>query len=95
MFNRSHYEDVLVVRVHELVPEAVWRARYEQINQFERMLVENGVAILKFFLHISRDEQRERLLARLEDPAKYWKFSRGTWRNASGGTPTRPPTRRR
>jgi PPK2 family polyphosphate:nucleotide phosphotransferase len=77
VFNRSHYEDVLVVRVHQLVPEAVWRPRYDQIVQFERMLSENGVTILKFFLHISRDEQRERLLARLEDPAKYWKFSAG------------------
>jgi len=63
IFNRSHYEDVLVVRVHSLVPESVWRPRYDQIVQFERMLTENGVAILKFFLHISREEQRERLLA--------------------------------
>jgi PPK2 family polyphosphate:nucleotide phosphotransferase len=77
VFNRSHYEDVLVVRVHGLVPESVWRPRYEQINAFERILTENGVTILKFFLHISRDEQRERLLARLEDPTKYWKFSAG------------------
>jgi PPK2 family polyphosphate:nucleotide phosphotransferase len=77
VFNRSHYEDVLVVRVHQLVPEAVWRPRFEQINHFERMLTENGVTILKFFLHISRAEQRERLLARLEDPTKYWKFSAG------------------
>ena len=77
VFNRSHYEDVLVVRVHQLVPEAVWRARYDQINRFERILTENGVTILKFFLHISRDEQRERLLARLEDPTKYWKFAEG------------------
>ena len=77
VFNRSHYEDVLVVRVHELVPEAVWRPRYEQINAFEHLLVTNGVTILKFFLHISRDEQRERLLARLDDPTKYWKFSAG------------------
>lgn len=75
LFNRSHYEDVLVVRVRKLVPEAVWRPRYEQINQFERILVENGTVILKFFLHISREEQRERLLARLEDPEKYWKFN--------------------
>jgi polyphosphate kinase 2 (PPK2 family) len=74
IFNRSHYEDVLVVRVHQLVPEAVWRPRYEQINRFESILWENGVTILKFFLHISREEQRERLLARLEDPTKYWKF---------------------
>ena len=77
VFNRSHYEDVLVVRVHALVSETVWRARYDQIVQFERMLTENGVAILKFFLHISRDEQRERLLARLEDPTKFWKFAAG------------------
>jgi PPK2 family polyphosphate:nucleotide phosphotransferase len=75
VFNRSHYEDVLVVRVHQLVSESVWGARYEQINQFERILSGNGVAILKFFLHISREAQRERLLARLEDPKKYWKFS--------------------
>ena len=77
IFNRSHYEDVLVVRVHSLVPESVWRPRYDQIVQFERMLTENGVAILKFFLHISQKEQRERLLARLEDPKKYWKFAAG------------------
>jgi len=77
VFNRSHYEDVLVVRVHGLVPEAVWRPRYEQINQFEAILTQNGVTILKFCLHISRDEQRDRLLARLDDPSKYWKFSDG------------------
>jgi PPK2 family polyphosphate:nucleotide phosphotransferase len=75
VFNRSHYEDVLVVRVHQLVPEPVWRPRYDQINRFERHLVENGVTVLKFFLHISRDEQRQRLRARLDDPTKYWKFS--------------------
>ncbi len=77
IFNRSHYEDVLVVRVHALVPEDVWRPRYDQIVQFERMLTENGVTVLKFFLHISREEQRERLLARLADPTKYWKFAAG------------------
>jgi PPK2 family polyphosphate:nucleotide phosphotransferase len=77
VFNRSHYEDVLVVRVHELVPKSVWRPRYEQIKAFERLLTENDVTILKFFLHISRDEQRERLLARLDDPTKHWKFSAG------------------
>jgi PPK2 family polyphosphate:nucleotide phosphotransferase len=77
IFNRSHYEDVLAVRVHQLVPESVWRPRYEEINQFERALTENGVTILKFFLHISRKEQLERLRARLDDPAKYWKFSEG------------------
>ena len=77
VFNRSHYEDVLVVRVRSLVPESVWRPRYEQINQFERILIENDTVILKFMLHISREEQRERLLARLEDPEKYWKFNAG------------------
>jgi PPK2 family polyphosphate:nucleotide phosphotransferase len=75
VFNRSHYEDVLVVRVREFVPESVWRPRYDQINLFERILVENGTVILKFLLHISRAEQRERLLARLSDPEKYWKFN--------------------
>ena len=80
IYNRSHYEDVLVVRVDNLVPEPVWRARYEQINQFERILAENGVTILKFLLHISREEQRERLLARLQDPGKYWKFDDGDLR---------------
>ena len=76
-FNRSHYEDVLVVRVHDLVPAETWRKRYDQINDFEQMLTENGVTILKFFLHISRDEQRERLQARLDDPTKRWKFQHG------------------
>jgi PPK2 family polyphosphate:nucleotide phosphotransferase len=77
IFNRSHYEDVLVVRVRELVPRTEWTKRFEQINDFERMLTENGVTILKFFLHISKDEQRKRLLARLEDPTKQWKFKEG------------------
>jgi PPK2 family polyphosphate:nucleotide phosphotransferase len=77
VFNRSHYEDVLAVRVHRLVPEAVWRPRYELINQFEHLLTQTGTTVLKFFLHISRDEQRERLLARLEEPEKFWKFSAG------------------
>jgi PPK2 family polyphosphate:nucleotide phosphotransferase len=77
IFNRSHYEDVLVVRVRRLVPESVWRPRYEQINLFERILAENGTVILKFMLHISQEEQRQRLLARLNDPEKYWKFNAG------------------
>jgi len=77
IFNRSHYEDVLVVRVHSLVPEDVWRARYEQIRNFERLLHGTGTRIVKFMLHISRDEQRERLQARYDDPAKHWKFSLG------------------
>jgi PPK2 family polyphosphate:nucleotide phosphotransferase len=77
IFNRSHYEDVLVVRVHELVPGSVWSQRYEQINNFEKMLVENGTVILKFFLHVSRDEQTARLRERVEDETKNWKFSAG------------------
>ena len=77
IFNRSHYEDVLVVRVHGLVPRKVWSKRYEQINQFEKMLAENGVTILKFFLHISKEEQKERLLERLRNPLKNWKFQVG------------------
>jgi len=77
VFNRSHYEDVLVVRVHGLVPERVWSKRYEQINQFEKMLTENGVTILKFLLHVSKAEQKERLLGRLNDPLKNWKFQVG------------------
>ena len=75
IFNRSHYEDVLVVRVHGLVSPAVWGARFEQINGFERHLCDNGVTILKFCLHVSREEQRKRLLARLDDPEKNWKFN--------------------
>jgi PPK2 family polyphosphate:nucleotide phosphotransferase len=77
IFNRSHYEDVLVVRVHEFVPKEVWSKRYDQINEFERILTENGVVILKFFLHISRDEQTKRLIERIEDPTKNWKFKAG------------------
>lgn len=76
IFNRSHYEDVLVVRVHQLVPEAVWKRRYEQINAFEELLVDQGTTVLKMFLHISRDEQRQRLVERLRDPRARWKFSR-------------------
>lgn len=77
IFNRSHYEDVIVVRAKRLVPAKVWRARYEQINAFERMLSLNGVTIVKFFLHISRAEQRERLIDRLDDPEENWKFNAG------------------
>jgi PPK2 family polyphosphate:nucleotide phosphotransferase len=75
IFNRSHYEDVLVVRVHKLVPEEVWKRRYEQINNFEAMLAENNVTILKFFLHISKDEQKRRFQERLDDPSHQWKLS--------------------
>ena len=74
IFNRSHYEDVLVVRVHNLVPESVWQKRYEHINNFERLLADNGITILKFYLHISKEEQKERLQARLDQPHKRWKF---------------------
>jgi PPK2 family polyphosphate:nucleotide phosphotransferase len=77
IFNRSHYEDVLVVRVRGLVAEPVWRERYDQLNRFEELLVSSGTTILKFFLHISKAEQKERLQARLDDPAKRWKFSAG------------------
>jgi PPK2 family polyphosphate:nucleotide phosphotransferase len=75
IFNRSHYEDALVVRVHKLVPKSVWPKRYDQINDFESMLAENGTKILKFYLHISKDEQKRRLEARLTDPTKAWKAS--------------------
>jgi PPK2 family polyphosphate:nucleotide phosphotransferase len=74
VFNRSHYEDVLVVRVLNLVPRTVWQPRYGQINAFEKILVDNRYIVLKFFLHISKEEQRKRLQARIEDPRKNWKF---------------------
>jgi PPK2 family polyphosphate:nucleotide phosphotransferase len=77
MFNRSHYEDVLVVRVHELVPEDVWRARYQYIADFERMLAAQGTIVLKYFLHITKDEQRERLLEREAKPETAWKINAG------------------
>ena len=75
VFNRSHYEDVLVVRVHDIVPEAVWRPRFEQINQFEKLLHNTDTRILKFYLHISEDEQKKRFQARLDEADKNWKFS--------------------
>jgi PPK2 family polyphosphate:nucleotide phosphotransferase len=77
IFNRSHYEDVLVVRVHNIVPPEVWSKRFDQINEFERTLAESGTTILKFYLHIDLDEQKQRLQARLDDPAKHWKFRLG------------------
>jgi PPK2 family polyphosphate:nucleotide phosphotransferase len=77
IFNRSQYEDVLVVRVHSLVPEQVWKKRYDQINEFEGLLVEEGTTILKFYLHIDKKEQKERLQARLDEPDKNWKFNPG------------------
>lgn len=74
IFNRSHYEDILVPRVHGTLPRKVWSARYDQINEFERMLAANGVVQLKFVLHVSREEQKRRLIERLTDPTKNWKF---------------------
>jgi PPK2 family polyphosphate:nucleotide phosphotransferase len=75
IFNRSHYEDVLIARVRNLVPEEVWERRYQHINDFERMLADEGTTIVKFFLHLSKEEQAARLQDRLDDPAKHWKFN--------------------
>ncbi len=75
VFNRSHYEDVLVVRVKDLVPEDTWSKRYAHINDFERLLTDEGTTIVKVYLHISKEEQRDRLQARLDDPSKHWKFN--------------------
>ena len=80
IFNRSHYEEVLVVRVHNLKPEAVWQKHFHHINHFEHLLNDSGTIILKFFLHISKDEQRKRLEAREEDSEKAWKLAVGDWR---------------
>jgi PPK2 family polyphosphate:nucleotide phosphotransferase len=79
IFNRSHYEDVLVVRVHNLVPQKVWRRRYAAINNFEHVLAQNDMIILKFYLHISNEEQERRLLARQEEKTKAWKLSAADW----------------
>lgn len=79
VFNRSHYEDVLVVRVHELVPEAVWKGRYDHINNFERLLADSGTMVVKFFLHISKEEQEQRLVDRERDVEKAWKLNAGDW----------------
>ncbi|BCB80218.1 hypothetical protein Pflav_066280 [Phytohabitans flavus] len=95
VFNRSQYEDVLIARVESLVPETAWRARYGQINGFERELADNGFALVKVMLHISYDEQRERLLERLTDPTKHWKYdpadvdARARWADYQGPTATR------
>jgi PPK2 family polyphosphate:nucleotide phosphotransferase len=75
IFNRSHFEDVLVVRVHKLVPKSEWSLRYDEINRFEKYLTENGTTILKFFLHISKDEQKKRILERMANPDKHWKLT--------------------
>src|SRR5262249_45495566 len=76
VFNRSHYEEVLIVRVLKLKPKEIWSKHFDQINAFERQLTENGVILLKFFLHVSKEEQAERFRARLKDPTKNWKFSK-------------------
>jgi PPK2 family polyphosphate:nucleotide phosphotransferase len=80
IFNRSHYEDVLVVRVHNLAPQSLWGKRYDHINAFERLLADTNTVILKFYLHISKKEQKERLLEREQDQTKYWKLSAGDWK---------------
>lgn len=80
IFNRSHYEDVLIVRVHNLVPKAVWSSRYDQINAFEKELIAGGTHILKFYLHISKEEQLSRFKERLDDPAKQWKISEADYK---------------
>jgi PPK2 family polyphosphate:nucleotide phosphotransferase len=80
IFNRSHYEDVLVVRVHDLVPEEQWKERYAQINNFEKLLTDSETIVLKFFLHISKEEQKQRLLDREKDPEKAWKLNVGDWK---------------
>lgn len=77
VFNRSQYEEVLVVRVHDLVPEEHWSQRYELINSFEKQLVNHGTRVLKFYLHITKEEQKERLQARIDEPEKNWKFNTG------------------
>ena len=83
IWNRSHYEDVLIARVHHLVKKKVWKARYEQINAFEKILTDNGTTILKFMLHISKEEQMRRLQARIENPKKQWKFNPADLRERS------------
>jgi PPK2 family polyphosphate:nucleotide phosphotransferase len=77
LFNRSHYEDVLITRVHRTISKSVWERRYREINEFERTLTEEGTTLLKFFFHINRAEQKRRLKARLDDPTKHWKFREG------------------
>ncbi len=80
IFNRSHYEDVLVVRVHKLVEDKVWRSRFDHINNFEKLIADSHTIVLKFYLHISKKEQLQRLLEREQDQEKYWKLSAGDWK---------------
>jgi PPK2 family polyphosphate:nucleotide phosphotransferase len=89
IFNRSHYEDVLAVRVEKLLPEKEWRRRYEQINEFERTLVDCGTRIVKFYLHVSKKEQRDRIAERLHDPQRNWKFSESDLDTRAKWTPYR------
>ncbi len=95
VFNRSQYEDVLVVRVHDLVPESEWSTRYDRINEFEHRVVDAGRHLVKVMLHISKAEQKQRLADRLEDPTKHWKYNAGDLRSARSGTTTRRRTRTR
>ena len=96
IFNRSHYEDVLVTRVHKLVPKAVWSKRYDLINGFEKLLTRSGTRILKFYLHISKEEQLERFKQRIDDPVRHWKISESrTIRSGNCGTNTSAPMRMR
>jgi PPK2 family polyphosphate:nucleotide phosphotransferase len=90
IFNRSHYEDVLVVRVHNFVPREVWSKRYREINEFEKLLTDNGTTIVKFFLYIDREEQRQRFQERVDDPKKRWKFSLGDLEERRLRPTTRP-----
>ena len=93
IFNRSHYEDVLVVRVHDLVPRSEWVKRYDEINNFEQMLYQNHVHTLKFFLHISKDEQKKRFQERIDDRDKRWKVSEDDSRSETSGMTTLRPTK--
>ena len=94
IFNRSHYEDVLVVRVHKMVPKSVWSKRYELINDFEKLLHDNGTRILKFYLHVSPEEQLARFEQRLDDPMRHWKISEGDYSDVSCGRTIWRHTRR-
>ena len=94
VFDRSHYEDVLIVRVHNLVSPEVWDARYDEINAFERELVDGGTTMIKVAMFISLDKQKEQLLERLEDPTKHWKYNPATSTSARCGRNTKRPTRR-
>ena len=94
IFNRSHYEDVLIARVHNLVPKEIWSRRYDRINAFESGLVEDDTHILKFFLHVSKEEQLKRFKDRLDDPSKQWKISEADYKERTYWETTRPLTRR-